>query len=155
MASASQLVELLEPSVEALGFELWSLEYNTGGKRPLLRIYIDAEKGITVDDCAAVSRQVSAILDVEDPISGEFMLEVSSPGAERGLHKLSHYQRFAGEQAAVRLRYPMDGQRNFKGLLVGIEGDEVVLRVGDEEYVFPLEEIDKANVIPNWDAGKR
>lgn len=151
LASAAQIHELIEPSVEALGFELWALEYNSGGKRPMLRIFIESENGITVDDCAAVSRQVSAVLDVEDPISSEYQLEVSSPGAERTLNKLDQFARYAGYEVLVRLRFAMDGRRNFKGILVGVEQDEVVLRVGNEEYLFPIEEIDKANVIPNWD----
>lgn len=154
MASIAQLQELIAPTVEGLGYELWAIEYNAGGKRPMLRLYIDKSDGITVDDCAKVSRQVSAVMDVEDPISGEYMLEVSSPGADRGLFKLSHFESYAGHEASIKLRFPMEGQRNFKGLLIGIEADEIVLRVGDEEYLFPIEEIEKANVIPNWDDKK-
>ena len=150
MANAVQLKELLEPSVLGLGLTLWALEYSGGGKRPLLRIYIDHEDGVTVDHCAAVSRQVSAVLDVEDPIAGEYQLEVSSPGAERGLYELSHFQQFAGHEVAIRLRVSLDGQRNFKGLLVGVEADEVVLRVADEEFLFPIDSIDRANIVPNW-----
>lgn len=151
MASSAQLQSLIAPTVEGLGYELWAVEYNSGGKRPMLRLYIDSDNGITVDDCAKVSRQVSALMDVEDPISGEYMLEVSSPGADRGLFKLSHYEKFAGHEVTVKLRFPMEGQKNFKGLLVGTEQDEVVLRIGDEEYLFPIEEIDKAKVVPTWD----
>ncbi len=151
MASVTQLQEIIEPGVTALGLELWALEYNSGGKRPQLRIFIDSDKGITVDDCAAVSRQVSAILDVEDPIRSEYTLEVSSPGAERGLYKLEHFEKFVGYEANVKLRFPLEGQRNFKGIIVGLEDGDVVLRAGDEEYLFPLDDIDKSNVIPNWD----
>lgn len=151
LANIAQLHDLVESVVTALHLELWAIEYNGGGKRALLRVYIDSDNGISVDDCAAVSRQLSAVMDVEDPISGEYVLEVSSPGADRGLHKAAHYEKYAGHEVAIRLRYALEGQRNFKGILVGIENDEAVLRVGDEEYLFPFEEIDKANVIPNWE----
>ncbi|AMX01867.1 ribosome maturation factor RimP [Microbulbifer thermotolerans] len=146
-----QLEELLAPVVASLGCELWGIEYQTHSRNALLRIYIDSEDGVTVEDCEKVSRQVSAVLDVEDPISGKYILEVSSPGLDRPLYKLAHYQRFAGAQIEVRLRLPLDGQRKWRGLLVGVEGDEVVLRVDSEnEYLLPIDSIEKANVIPQF-----
>ncbi|MCX2779240.1 ribosome maturation factor RimP [Microbulbifer thermotolerans] len=146
-----QLEELLAPVVASLGCELWGIEYQTHSRNALLRIYIDSEDGVTVEDCEKVSRQVSAVLDVEDPISGKYILEVSSPGLDRPLYKLAHYQRFAGAQIEVRLRMPLDGQRKWRGLLVGVEGDEVVLRVDSEnEYLLPIDSIEKANVIPQF-----
>lgn len=147
-----QLEELIRPVVEGLGFEFWGMEYLAKGKDSVLRIFIDtdAEKGIDVEDCAQVSRQVSAILDVEDPISGEYNLEVSSPGMDRPLYELSQYQRFIGSVVALRLRVPFDGRRKFKGQLTGVEGDEVVLLVDNEEYLLPIELIEKANIVPQF-----
>jgi ribosome maturation factor RimP len=148
----AQLEELIRPVVEGLGFEFWGMEYLAKGKDSVLRIFIDtdAEKGIDVEDCAQVSRQVSAILDVEDPISGEYNLEVSSPGMDRPLYELSQYQRFIGSVVALRLRVPFDGRRKFKGQLTGVEGDEVVLLVDNEEYLLPIELIEKANIVPQF-----
>ncbi|MBB3059620.1 MULTISPECIES: ribosome maturation factor RimP [Microbulbifer] len=147
-----RLEQLLAPVVESLGCELWGIEYQTHGRNALLRIYIDSERGIAVEDCEKVSRQVSAVLDVEDPISGKYTLEVSSPGLDRPLYKLDHYQRFAGSRIEVRLRMPLDGQRKWRGLLVGVEGEEVVLRVDSEnEYLLPIDSIERANVIPQFE----
>lgn len=148
----AQLEELIRPVVEGLGFEFWGMEYLAKGKDSVLRIFIDtdAEKGIDVEDCAQVSRQVSAILDVEDPISGEYNLEVSSPGMDRPLYELSQYQRFIGSVVALRLRVPFDGRRKFKGQLTGVEGDEIVLLVDNEEYLLPIELIEKANIVPQF-----
>ena len=143
-----QLTELLEPTVEALGFELWGVEYVASGKHTLLRLYIDAEQGITVDNCAAVSEQVSAVMDVEDPISSEYTLEVSSPGMDRLLFKLDQYPAYVGEWVELRLRSPFEGRRKFLGVLKGIEGDEVVIHVDDHEYLLPHSAIDKARVQP-------
>ncbi|MGB0664444.1 MAG: ribosome maturation factor RimP [Pontibacterium sp.] len=145
-----QLEEMLSPSVEALGFELWGIEYWTQGRFSTLRIYIESENGVSVDDCAAVSHQVSGVLDVEDPISGEFNLEVSSPGMDRPLFKLEHYAAYVGAQVKMRLRMPFEGRRNFKGTLNGVEGEEILLVVDEEEYMLPIEYIERANVIPQF-----
>lgn len=142
--------ELLQPQIEALGAQLWGLDLQSGGRRKLLRIYIDRDEGVDVELCAAVSRQVSAIMDVEDPIQGEYVLEVSSPGMDRPLYELAHYQQLLGEQIAIKLRFAYEGQRNFKGLLQAVEGDDIVLVVADHEYLFPIEGIEKANVVPQF-----
>ena len=112
-AKEQQIRELLEPAVEALGFVVWGLEYLSQGRHTLLRLYIDDENGVGVDDCAAVSRQVSSILDVEDPISGDYTLEVSSPGLDRLLFQLEQYPDYAGEWIEIRLRVPFEGRRKF------------------------------------------
>jgi ribosome maturation factor RimP len=114
----------------------------------VVRIYIDHPDGINVDDCAKVSRQVSSVFDVEDPIMGEYTLEVSSPGMDRPLFRLEQYQQYIGEQVKIRLRSPFDGRRNFTGQLTAIEGDDVVVTVEDNEYLLPFELIDKASIIP-------
>lgn len=147
MARQTQLVELVEPAVLALGYELWGIEYLPQRNHALLRIFIDSPNGITVDDCALVSRQVGAVMDVEDPIKLEYTLEVSSPGLDRPLFKLDQFARYIGEKIVIRLRVPFERRRNFSGTLVGIEGEDVVVHVDNHEYLLPFETIDKANVV--------
>ncbi|GAB2720315.1 ribosome maturation factor RimP [Halomonas garicola] len=142
---------LIEPVVAAMGFELWGIDYLSQGKHSRLLIYIEGENGVSVDDCADISRQISAVLDVEDPIAEAYRLEVSSPGMDRPLYTLDHFRRFQGHQVALKLRSAFDGQRKFRGLLAGIEGDEVLLQMDGEEYCFPIESIDKANIVPRFD----
>ena len=147
MASRDQkIVELLSPTVEALGFELWGVEYLSQGRHSLIRIYIERPEGIGVEDCASVSEQVSGVLDVEDPISGEYTLEVSSPGVDRLLFKLEQYASYIGETIELRLRSAFEGKRKFKGVLTGLEGDDVVVQVDDHEYLLPYDTIEKARV---------
>ncbi len=146
-----QLQALIEPVVEGLGCELWGIEYFAHGKTGKLKVFIDSDKGIEVDDCARVSRQLSAVLDVEDPIKGKYTLEVSSPGMDRRLFTREQFEAWKGADVKVSLRTPYEGRKRFKGLLCGIEEDDVVVRSGDEEYLFPLEDIDRANVIPSFD----
>ncbi|MFG6138804.1 ribosome maturation factor RimP [Halomonas sp. B23F22_10] len=142
---------LIEPVVSAMGFELWGIEYLSQGKHSRLVVYIDHADGVNVDDCADVSRQVSAVFDVEDPINGEYRLEVSSPGMDRPLFTLEQFARYAGHKVTVKLRVPFDGRRKFQGLLAGVENDEVLLRLDDEEYCFPIESIDQARVVPQFE----
>ncbi len=145
-----QLTAMIAPVVDSLACELWGLEYMGGGRDKTLRIYIDKKEGVGVEDCEAVSRQVSAILDVEDPIAGEYTLEVSSPGLERPLYTLAQYTAYVGEQIAVKLRVPFDGRRKFKGRLSGIENEDIVLVVDDHEFLLPIDAIEKANVVPQF-----
>ncbi|GAB3483859.1 ribosome maturation factor RimP [Azotobacter salinestris] len=146
-----QLQALLAPVVEALGYECWGIEFLSQGRHSLLRVYIDHANGILIDDCEKVSRQISGVLDVEDPISNEYTLEVSSPGMDRPLFTLEQFARCAGEQVKIRLRSPFEGRRNFQGLLRGIEDQDVVVLVDDHEYLLPIDLIDKANIIPRFD----
>lgn len=151
MASIQErLTQMFVPGVEAVGCELWGVEFFAQGRKSLLRVYIDKPDGIAVEDCEQVSRQVSSILDVEDPIRSEYTLEVSSPGMDRPLFAVKHYQQSVGEHVAVRLRVAFDGRRKFTGLLKGIENEEVVLEVDNEEYILPYELIDKANIVPRF-----
>lgn len=146
-----ELMALLSPTVEALGCELWGLQYSANPKHSVLRIYIDKPDGVSIEDCERVSRQVSALLDVEDPVSGKYQLEVSSPGLDRPLFALDHFQRCVGSVVQVRLRQPFEGRRNYSGQLVGVEDENVVIRVDDQEYVVPYEWIDRAQVVPQFD----
>ncbi len=145
---SDRLNEMIAPVVEALGCELWGIEQHTRGRHPMLRIYIDAADGINLEDCARVSRQVSSLLDVEDPISGHYTLEVSSPGVARKLFKPEHFSRYAGVRVKLRLKTPWEGSRKYSGQLQGIEGNEVILRRDGEEYFFPIETIERASIVP-------
>ncbi|TWI50859.1 ribosome maturation factor RimP [Pseudomonas duriflava] len=146
-----QLQVMLAPVIEALGYQCWGVEYISQGRHSLLRVYIDHINGILVEDCEKVSRQVSGVLDVEDPIPGEYTLEVSSPGMDRPLFTLEQFAAFAGEVVKVKLRSPYEGRRNFQGLLRGVEEQDVIVQVDDHEYLLPIELIDKANVIPRFE----
>ncbi|MDF3935059.1 ribosome maturation factor RimP [Pseudomonas citronellolis] len=146
-----QLQALLAPVVEALGYECWGLEFLSQGRHSLLRVYIDKAEGILIEDCEAVSRQVSGVLDVEDPISGEYTLEVSSPGMDRPLFTLEQFARYVGEQVKIKLRVPFERRRNFQGILRAVEEQDVVVLVDDHEYLLPIDSIDKANIIPRFE----
>ena len=153
MATVQQrLHELIAPVVQALECELWGLEYLTQGRHATLRIYIekDDEAGVDVKDCEKVSRQVSSVLDVEDPIASQYTLEVSSPGMDRPLFTLTQYERSVGQQVSVKLSRKFEDRKKFTGMIAGVENDEVVLQVGDEEYLLPIELIEKANIIPTF-----
>lgn len=146
----TELENIIEPAVSALGCEFWGLEYFVQGKLTLLRIYIAKTGGVLIEDCEAVSRQVASILDVEDPIRSEYTLEVSSPGMSCRLFKLSQYKEFVGQRVDIKLRMAFEGRKKFSGLLKGIEDDEVILEVDNEEYILPYELIDRANVVPTF-----
>ncbi|MBY5921870.1 ribosome maturation factor RimP [Ferrimonas balearica] len=142
-----RLTEMLREPVEALGYELWGIQYVRAGNHSTLRLFIEHQNGITVDDCAAVSRQVGAVLDVEDPITTEYNLEVSSPGLDRPLFTAEHYQRYMGSEAVVVLNMPMEGKRKWQGEIVAVEGDMVTLRHNENDQVVALPNVQKAHVI--------
>lgn len=146
-----KLTEMLRPAVEETGKELLGLEFIGAGKHSVLRLFIDHENGITVDDCAEVSRQVSALLDVEDPISTEYNLEVSSPGMDRPLFTKEHYQAVMGETIQAKTAMPIDGRRKFKGVLEAIENDTLLVVVDGQTFMLPITNIDKANLVPNFE----
>ncbi|HKJ07925.1 MAG TPA: ribosome maturation factor RimP [Gammaproteobacteria bacterium] len=141
------LVALIEPAVNTLGCELVGVEYVSGSS--LLRVYIDRPEGVTLDDCEAVSYQISGLLDVEDPIPGHYSLEVSSPGLDRPLFKAADFERFAGQQVRIRLGMPLDGRRKFKGVLHGLRGDDVVIEEDGQQFRLPLERIEHARLVPD------
>ena len=147
---AEDIEAMIAPTVTALGCELWGVQL-IQSKHTILRVFIDTEAGANIEDCEKVSRQISQLLDVEDPIRSEYTLEVSTPGMDRPLFKLEQFARYQGEQISLRLRVPHQGQRNFKGLLCGVEGEAVVLRTDDDtEILLAMENIEKANVIPQF-----
>lgn len=147
-----QLTDMLAPIVEDMELELWGIEY-LQGRGAVLRIYIDHEDGINVDQCVAVSHQVSGVLDVEDPIPGEYTLEVSSPGMDRPLFYLHQYPSFVGEKVDIKLLAPVLGRRKMLATIEGVNVDEnVVLVTFDGESVeIPYSQIDRARIVPVFD----
>ncbi|OCQ50561.1 Ribosome maturation factor RimP [Photorhabdus australis subsp. thailandensis] len=144
-----KLTAMISAPVEALGFELVGLEF-IRARVSTLRIYIDSENGITVDDCADVSHQVSAVLDVEDPISVLYNLEISSPGLERPLFTAEHYQRFIGEEVSLVLRIAMQNRRKWLGVIKTVDGEMITVTVDGKDEVFALSNIQKANLVPHF-----
>lgn len=146
-----RVVRLLEPTVSALGYELLGVEYLAQGKHSRLRVYIDSPAGIGLEDCESVSHQVSGVLDVDDPIRGQYSLEVSSPGLDRPLFQPEHFARFVGQRVKLRLQQPRDGQRNFHGRIAQVENGEIYISVDDgSKLAFSVEDIDKANLVPEF-----
>ena len=151
MATLEQnLQQMLQGAVEDLGCELWGIECQRAGRFMTVRLFIDKEGGVTVDDCADVSRQVSAILDVEDPIADKYNLEVSSPGLDRPLFTLPQFERYIGQDIAVHLRIPVMERRKWQGKLERIENDIVTLIVDGQEQVLVFGNIQKANVVAKF-----
>ena len=146
-SSVTLITELIDTTIQALGLDLWGVELLQQGKYSLLRIYIEREEGVTIEDCEKVSRQVSALLDVEDPIAGEYTLEVSSPGMDRPLFSIEHYLKYVGSEVDLKLRRPLDGRRKFKGQIIKISGDIVGLLVEGSEYSLEFSDIEKASIV--------
>lgn len=143
------LNELIGRTVEPMGYELVGVELSGSEKGSrILRVYIDTEDGITLDDCVAVSHQLSGMLDVEDPVAGNYQLEVSSPGLDRPLFRPEHFERFAGQRVRLRLTRPLDGRRNFDGVLQGYAQGRVTLLIDDEEFGLAFDEIETARLVP-------
>lgn len=143
---------MLAPTIRALGCDVWGVEFHPRGRSALLRVFIDGADGrdVTLDDCERVSGQVSALLDVEDPIATKYRLEISSPGIDRMLFRREHYESSIGEEVDVRLAFPFEGRRRFVGLLAGVEGDDIVVRIGEDEYLLPLSQIRRTRIVPDF-----
>ena len=148
-SAPDNLNRMIRRVVESLGYELVGVELLRGGKsRTLLRIYIDQPEGITLDDCGAVSHQVSGVLDVEDPISESYALEVSSPGLDRPLFELAHFDRFKGRRVRVKTGIQHAGRRKFSGTLKGTDGGYVLLEEQGEIFRLPFEQVVTARLVP-------
>ncbi len=144
-----KLARLVASAVEALGLELVGVDYFAQGAHSVLRVYIDSEQGITLDDCSKVSHQLSGVLEVEEPIRGKYNLEVSSPGLDRPLFTLAHFERFVGQGVKLRLRRPLNGQRKFKGVITEVEDGHIQIALDDSQALeLEIDEIEKANLIP-------
>ncbi len=147
--TGDELNNLLGPTVQRLGYELTDLEVRLSGKGGLLRLTIDKPDGIDLEDCEKVSHAVSALLDVEDPVPGNYNLEVSSPGLDRKLTKVEHFQRFEGETLKVSMRFPIEGRRRFRGKLVSSDDENIVVEVDGESHSLPLAMLDTARLVPD------
>jgi ribosome maturation factor RimP len=146
--TSDELAALLEPAIERLGYELSDLELRLGGKGGLVRVFIDRPEGIGLADCERVSQAVSALLDVEDPVPGNYDLEVSSPGLNRKLTKIEHFQRFTGQIVKVTTRFPVEGRRRFRGKLLSVDETEIVVEVDGQKHSLALATIDTARLVP-------
>ena len=146
--TGEELSKLLEPSIESLGYELSDLELKLGGRDGVIRVFIDKPEGVGLSDCETVSRHISALLDVEDPLPGQYVLEVSSPGLDRKLTKPEHFQRFTGEEVRVKLRFPVNGRKNYRGALLASNEDEIEVKVDGESHSLPLGTIESARLVP-------
>ena len=143
---------MLQPLVEDLGYEFVGLEYTGQSNNAVLRIYIDHELGIDLDDCGRVSGEVAALLDVEDPIAGQYNLEVSSPGLDRPLFTLEQCARFAGEQVQITVFAPVEGRRKFKGRILSVTGDTLNIDQDGAEIALDFSNIAKARLVPDYDS---
>jgi len=143
------LVNLIEPIVEGLGYECVGIDYNPHPRHGLLRVYIDSEEGILVEDCSKVSHQISGVLDVEDPIPGNYQLEISSPGADRPFFKISQFEQFIGSTVSVNLFKTIEGRRKITGLIEKVDGDIVMLQEAGQIYEVPFGAMSKARLVPD------
>jgi len=150
--SDARLKQLLQPLIEDMGYEFVGLEHSSNPKNPVLVIYIDRPEGIGVDDCENVSREVAALLDVEDPIPGHYNLEVSSPGLDRPLFTLEQFERFRGQQVRLSLYAPIEGRRKFKGTILGAADGTVRLEQDGTEVELDMGNIAKARLVPDYDS---
>jgi ribosome maturation factor RimP len=146
MQQNSKIQELIEPSIVALGIELWGVELCPAGSHSILRVYIDSPSGVSLDLCAEVSHQISAVLDVEDAVKTKYNLEVSSPGLDRKLFKPSQYKPYIGKKINIVLKLPQDGRRRFAGVLQSADADGVKVQCDNNDVSFSFFEIDSANV---------
>ena len=154
---AVQIAKLLLPTIQSIGLDLLGAEYLPAPGGAVLRLYIDVPavdgeqaRAVGIEDCEAVSREVSAQLDVEDPISGNYTLEVSSPGVDRPLFAPEQFARYIGEQAKVTLKLPQDGRRRLQGTIASVDGDRIVFDLDGAPFVAGFDNIEKARLVPDW-----
>lgn len=146
------LIQLAKSTVEPMGYELVGVQMINRGKHgKTLRVYIDKENGILLDDCASVSHQLSGVLDVEDPIAGNYELEVSSPGIDRPIFFAEHFDRFVGSDVSIQMVRLHEGRRKLTGRLLGMEGNDVVVEAEEKSYRLPIDDIDSARLVPKFD----
>lgn len=149
------LSELIKPVIEDLGFSLWGVEYLPQKNSAILRVFIDHENGVNVNDCANCSREISGILEVEDPINGAYVLEVSSPGMDRVLFDAEQFKQYIGEFVQVKLAQPVLGARNIKGTIESVSEDEIVVANEVMEYGFEMANVMKARLKPAFGGVKK
>ncbi|ASV32975.1 ribosome maturation factor RimP [Candidatus Williamhamiltonella defendens] len=144
-----KLKKIITAPVEGLGYELVGIEF-IQSRQSVLRIYIDHEEGVTVDSCSDVSKEVSSVLDVEDPITVPYNLEISSPGLDRPLFTARHYAQFIGEKVNLMLRMAIQNQRKWQGIIKSVDGESIIVAVNQKDEVFALSNIQKANLVPHF-----
>lgn len=144
----NELIELLEPVVTALGYEMLGIEYFRQKDGSMLRLYIDNDVGITIDDCTRVNNQVIGVLDVHDPIKEKYFLEISSPGLDRPLFTLQQFQRYLGEKVKMKLREKVEERRKIKGVIKAVEETAVLISEDGVDYLIPADAIDSAHLVP-------
>ena len=149
-----KLSELLEPIIEDLGYRFWGLEYQVRKADALLRVYIDHKNGISVDDCATISHEISGILDVEEPITMAYILEVSSPGMDRILFSAQQFSEFSGEGVKIKLNQMVDGRRKIKGKIESVNSELITINTGDEKINIEFDKIMRARINPGFDGVK-
>ena len=148
-----ELSELLAPAIADLGLELVGIEFSPNSGSSLLRVYIDEpERGVNIDDCERASREISALLDVNDPVAGRYTLEVSSPGLERPLFTPEHFTRFMGEIVKLNLSLPIDGRRRFQGAIRAVEGDRITLDQDGTDVTIVHANVVRARLVPDYAA---
>lgn len=146
-----ELTQLFEPVVESMGYELVGVEFNAGNGHGTLRVYIDREQGVSIEDCASISHQLSGVLDVEEPIKQAYDLEISSPGIDRPLFKLADFERFIGKTAKIKLLVGVQGRKNFKGRLQGVTDSKLInIEVDGEPFDLPYSDIARANLVGDF-----
>ncbi len=150
--SVQKLNEMLQPLVEDLGYEFVGLEYNSSPKHAVLRIYIDRNNGVGIEDCERVSREVAALLDVKDPIKSHYNLEVSSPGLDRPLFTPAHFSEFEGQEVSVNLLAPIHGRRKFQGLILAVKEHSVTIDQDGSDVALEFSNIVKARLVPDYDS---
>ena len=141
-------MELLEPVITALGYEMLGIEYFKQKDGSMLRLYIDNDAGITIDDCTRVNHQVIGVLDVHDPIKEKYLLEISSPGMDRPLFTLEQFKRYSGQEVKMKLREKLDGHRMIRGVIKAVEEKAVIVSDDGVDYLIPEDVIDLAHLVP-------
>lgn len=149
-----KLTTIIAPLVEDLGYRFWGLEYQVRKVDALLRIYIDKEQGIHVDDCASVSHEVSGILDVEEPITIPYILEVSSPGMDRILFTAEQFSEYSGEKVKIKLNQMVEGRRKIKGTISSVNDDQITINTDDDHITISFDQIMRARIDPSFDGVK-
>lgn len=144
---ADELSTLIDPVVRSFGCELWGVEYRSAKAGAFLRVFIDKEAGVSIEDCGNVSRQLSAVFDVEDPITSAYQLEVSSTGIDKPLMTLEHYQRYVGHVVKVSLQRPIESRRKLQGQIVSVGENTVVIEDQGTEYTLPYEAIGRGRLV--------
>ena len=144
------ILNLIEPIIEGLGYECVGIEYNSHPKNALLRIYIDNEKGVLLEDCTKVSHQISGMMDVEDPIASNYQLEISSPGEDRPFFKVTQFERFIGSTVAISLFNPVENRRKITGIIQKVEAATIFLQEQNHIFEIPFTAMSKARLVPEY-----